>query len=89
MAGGGEWVRVRAHLRRKPGSGGGGGGGGGAGRRTSGWVIAGAVAVFYLYGHFVGYRDDAAAPPSPAPAATAAPTSVDRADAGPAEAEAP
>ncbi|MFE7192335.1 hypothetical protein [Kitasatospora sp. NPDC057541] len=77
MAGGGAWVEVRAHLRREPGSGGGGGRGGGgrnggrAGRRTSGWVLAGAAAVFYLYGHFVGYRDDAAGPVPATPAASA------------------
>ncbi|MER7703683.1 hypothetical protein ABTX81_12370 [Kitasatospora sp. NPDC097605] len=72
MAGDGEWVRVRAHVRRRPGSGG-GGNGGGAGRRTSGWVIAGALAAFYLHGHFVGHRDDAAAPPAPASSGTVAP----------------
>ncbi|MET8699383.1 hypothetical protein ABZW10_11025 [Kitasatospora sp. NPDC004723] len=34
-------------------------------------MLAGAVAVCYLYGHFVGYRDDAAGPVPAAPAASA------------------
>ncbi|WP_327682427.1 hypothetical protein [Kitasatospora sp. NBC_00458] len=54
-------VRVREHYRRRPTPGGGG-------KRTSGWLIAGALAVFYLYGHFVGFSEgDAAAPPPAAP----------------------
>ncbi|MFJ2776805.1 MULTISPECIES: hypothetical protein [unclassified Kitasatospora] len=50
-------VWVRGHFRRKPASGGGGT------TKASGWVIAGAVAVFWLWGHYVGFTDDAGAPP--------------------------
>ncbi|MER7668355.1 hypothetical protein ABTY61_07785 [Kitasatospora sp. NPDC096128] len=67
---GDDRIRVRGHYRRRPAPGGGA-------VRGSGWLIAGALAAFWLWGHFVGFADTPPQPaPQPAPQGTTAPTAV-------------
>ncbi|MCX4745956.1 hypothetical protein OG455_10530 [Kitasatospora sp. NBC_01287] len=46
--------RVRAHIRRNPRP---------SAKKTSGWMIAGVVAVLWLWGHFIGFSDGNATTP--------------------------
>ncbi|MFE5793227.1 hypothetical protein ACFQ8C_11720 [Streptomyces sp. NPDC056503] len=55
------YVRVRSHLRRKPGP--------NSAKGLSVWAVAGLCAVAWLWGQVFGFGDDSAAPP-PAPRPT-------------------
>ncbi|MCX5215730.1 hypothetical protein OG689_41990 [Kitasatospora sp. NBC_00240] len=54
---------VRSHIRRNPRP---------SAKKTSGWVIAGAIAAVWLWGHFVGFADaSTTSPTTPSPSASA------------------
>ncbi|MBV2156432.1 hypothetical protein [Kitasatospora sp. SUK 42] len=57
-------VFVRGYWRRRPTP-------GGVGEKRGGWLIAGAAAALWLWGHFVGFSDTPATSPPPLPAPTA------------------
>ncbi|WP_223243682.1 hypothetical protein [Streptomyces sp. CBMA123] len=57
---------MRGHYRRRSAP-------GGAAVKGGGWLIAGALAAVWLWGHFVGFADT---PPQPAPQHTPAPTAI-------------
>ncbi|MEV6201434.1 hypothetical protein AB0M64_15845 [Streptomyces sp. NPDC051771] len=60
------YVRVRAHLRRKPGP--------KSAKGLSVWAVAGLCAVVWLWGQVFGFGDDSTAQrPAPKPAASTAP----------------
>lgn len=55
--------RVRSHIRRNPRP---------SAKKTSGWVIVGAVAAVWLWGQVFGFSDaSTAAPTAPAPSVSA------------------
>ncbi|WP_189945899.1 hypothetical protein [Streptomyces roseolus] len=58
------YVRVRAHLRRKPGP--------KPAKSLSAWAVAGLCAVVWLWGQVFGFDDDSTAQkPAPKPAVSA------------------